>query len=302
VILITSASGMTGLAAVRALARRGFGPKISGVARSQASKAAILRAGASNFISGDLRDTESISRSMRGIETVFHICPRMQPDEVEIGEAVITAAEKAGVARFVLHSVISSQIDDIVFHAAKRAVELSLIKSKLAFTILQPNSYMQNLSWSWSDILQHSQFVMPYSAEVPMHWVDVNDYGEAAAEVISNPEYDFGAFECVGTERPINRHDIARLLTAILQREIRAITMPIEDYLKQPRWLNRPPAEMDRLKTMFRFMDAHGGGTGNRKVLAMLLGKSPSTYEEFLKRFVREMGHTENRMKSELCR
>ncbi len=160
-ILITSASGMTGLAAVRALARRGFGPKITGMARSQASIAAILRAGASNFISGDLRDTESISRSMRSIETVFHICPRMQPDEVEIGGAVIAAAEKAGVARFVLHSVISSQIDDIVFHAAKRAVELSLIKSKLAFTILQPNSYMQNLSWSWSDILQHSQFVMP---------------------------------------------------------------------------------------------------------------------------------------------
>jgi uncharacterized protein YbjT (DUF2867 family) len=201
---------------------------------------------------------------------------------------VVAAAKRADVSHFVLYSVVSSQIDEIVFHAAKREVEHALINSGLVFTIMQPNNYMQNIGWMWERIVEEGKFVMPYSADTLLAWVDVRDMAEALAIVMTEPGYEYGTFECIGTETPLTRKEMAKIISDELGRPVEAVVMPIEEYIGLPTWDDRPAEEMSRLRTMFEYFDTIGGYTGNSKSLEMILGRKPRSYREFIADFAAE--------------
>lgn len=74
---------------------------------------------------------------MRSAQGVYHICPNVHPQEVEIGRIAIDAARAAHVERFVFHSVLRPQIEAMPHHWRKLRVEEMLLASGLNFTILR---------------------------------------------------------------------------------------------------------------------------------------------------------------------
>jgi uncharacterized protein YbjT (DUF2867 family) len=101
-ILITGAGGLSGQAVTRALVARGV--KVRGLARHEEAALQIRAAGAAEVVYGDLRDPDSLRRAMDGVRVVYHICPRLQADEHQIGLNVIAAARLADVRLFIYHS------------------------------------------------------------------------------------------------------------------------------------------------------------------------------------------------------
>jgi uncharacterized protein YbjT (DUF2867 family) len=69
----------------------------------------------------------------------------MHPREAEMGHAVVTSARRAGVSHFVQFSVTHPQLEPLLNHQAKLAVERMVLLSRIPFTILQPMHYMQNI-------------------------------------------------------------------------------------------------------------------------------------------------------------
>jgi len=229
---------------------------------------------------------------MRDVDTVLHIPPRMKPDETTNGLQVIKAARQAGVRRIALHSVINSQVQAIAFHTHKRLVEEAALTSGMPWIIFQPTNYMQNVAWNWQRMVDAAEFIFPYSADVRISWLDLRDYAAAVAHALVTPGYDYGVYECVSTESPLNRHELAAIWSRVIGKPIRALTIPLDEYMALPHWRGRDPREMAILRTMFEEFDRHGAPGGNAKVLAMMLGRSTTSYEEFAARYAAEQGIT----------
>jgi uncharacterized protein YbjT (DUF2867 family) len=117
----------------------------------------------------------------------------------------------------------------------------------------------------------------------------VDDLGEAVANVLTQPGHEGATYQLCSTEKPLTRHEMASITSKVLGRAVKAVTMPLEEYMRLPRWQGRKPEDMDRLKTMFRHYDQFGFRCGNNKVLSMLLGRPATGYEQFMQRFSRSL-------------
>ncbi len=281
---------MTGQAVIRALHQRGV--PVRALTASGRSAEVLRQCGASEVAHASFADATRLRDAMEGVDTVLHIPPRMKPDETANGINVINAARQAGVERIALHSVINSQVQAIRFHTHKRLVEEAAMYSGLPWVIFQPTNYMQNVAWNWKRMMETGEFVFPYSADVPVSWLDLADYAEAVANVLVSREYDYGVYECVSTARPLTRHQLAQIWSQVTGRPVVASTMDLDAYMALPHWHGRDPREMAILRTMFEEFDRHGAPGGNSKTLAMLLGRKPGSYEEFAARHAAEHGIT----------
>ena len=281
-ILVLGANGLTGRAVVAQLLARGA--SVRGMASNAASAERVEAAGAAPVV-GDIRSTDDLRRAMRGVGRVYHICPPMQLDEAEVGNRSIAAARAEGVRLFVYHSVMIPHTADIAFHYEKMKVQLALLRSSLAYTILQPTNYMQNLAWAWPRVIEAGEFAMPYSAEQGITWVDLADVAEAAACVLTEEGHDFATYELCGTS-PITRHEMAALIGQALGRKVAAVRTPPDAHA--PRWDRYRPEQVESLRSMFLEYDRHGFRAGNPRILGMLLGRDPADYPSFVRRFVGE--------------
>jgi uncharacterized protein YbjT (DUF2867 family) len=286
VIVVLGAAGQTGTAALRALARRGA------PARAMVSKAVsaeqVRAAGATDVVVGDLRSAADVRRALAGASRVYHICPVMSDAEIPTGEDVIAAARAEGVGHFVFHSLVHAQVDALLHHRDKRVVEGRLIESLLPYTCLQPTMYMQNVLREWDGILASGVYRLPYSEHARMSLVDLDDVGEAAATVLTGAGWEGGCFElCSGDN--LTRVEMARAIGEAIGRPVRAETYSIEAW-KPIGARTRTPFQVERVARMFEHYDRCGLPGGNARVLAMILGRSPTSYREFLARTVRERG------------
>jgi uncharacterized protein YbjT (DUF2867 family) len=282
-ILVTGAAGMTGLAVISALRRRGA--RVRALSGSGRTTDTLLAAGASEVVTAAFADAPGLARAMARIETVFHVPPRMKPEEVSNGMNVIAAARGAGVRRIALHSVINSQIQSIRFHVHKRLVEEAAMQSGLPWVIFQPTNYMQNVAWNWQRLTQQGELLFPYSEHARISWLDLNDYAQAVARALTEPGWDYGVYEAVSTREPLTRVELAAIWSRVLGREVRATTMALDEYMALPHWGGRDPREMEILRSMFIEFDRHGAPGGNSRVLELLLEREPTSYEAFAQRF-----------------
>ncbi len=141
-ILVTAGNGRTGRAVVTALARHGYTVRAFDIAPEPAE---LVDLGASEVIAGDMLEPAELARAIDGVRAVIHIGPPMHPQEADMGRAVVAAARAAGVTHFVQFSVTHPQLEPLLNHQAKLAVERAVLVSRLPFTILQPMHYMQNI-------------------------------------------------------------------------------------------------------------------------------------------------------------
>jgi uncharacterized protein YbjT (DUF2867 family) len=288
-VLVTSAAGMTGLLVVRALSRRGAA--VRALVRGEAQAAAARAAGAAGTLIGDLRTPEHLARACEGVHAVYHICPRLAPDEVAIGTAAIAAARAARVPRFVYHGVAHPYVQAMPHHWDKLQVQLALEQSDLAYAVIQPTNYMQNITWAWQALLETGTYFLPYSAATSLTWVDAEEVAEAAARVVLEPGFEGGAYELCGTPRALTRHEICQALSRRLGRTIRAGVKPWDEWRQIPRYRGWSEEQLRRLRLMFEYYDRHGFRAGNPKVLEMILGRGATGYEAFLERLAATAAH-----------
>ncbi len=279
-ILVTGAAGKTGLAALRRLSKSGI--PLRAWVHKQAYTSAVRTAGAHEVIVGDLLEPELVRAAVFGVDAVYHIPPNVNPEELELGKLIITEAKKQRVELFVYHSVLHPQVEAMPHHWLKMRVEEFLFTSGLDFTVLQPAAYMQNILGQWTSIMKDAVFQMPYPVETRLSLVDLEDVAEAATIVLTQEGHRGAIYELVGTA-PLSQLEIARMLSEVLEKEVRADTISISSW-KQ----NATRAGMDRyaietLGKMFEYYASYGF-VGNPAVLGWLLGRTPTGFRQAMRR------------------
>lgn len=217
--LAVGAAGKFAGLVVPALAARGLA--VRGLIHSAGEADEVRRHGASEVAIGALADVSSIDAALKGVTSVFYIAPAFLPHEAEVGVAMVEAAKRAGVRRFVFSSVIHPVLSALSNHAAKAPVEEAILDSSLEYTFLHPALFFQNFAQSWPMVVKSGVLAEPWSNETRFSRVDYRNVAEVAATALTEDKLLHGTFElCSAGE--LNRHDIAALIGSVLGREIRA--------------------------------------------------------------------------------
>ncbi len=281
-ILVTAANGNQGkLLIPRLLAAGGA---IRACVQSDASAQSLRAAGVRDVIVGDIADPAVLAGAMLGVEQVYHISPTLHPKEREIGFAAVDAAREAGVRHFVFSSVLHAITTDLLQHEIKRDIEEHLLSSGLEFTILQPANYM--LAHRLKPAFEESVFRLSWALDRYQSMVDLADLTEVAAAVLTNSDRHAGAtYELVAPGR-FTAHDIAKVISDVMGREISAERIDSEVFLKQ--FLKGASVEdfpyQARVARAISARYSSHDFIGNPNVLTWLLGRQPTTYAQFVQR------------------
>lgn len=282
-ILVTGAGGKTGKAVIKALTARG--KAVRAFVHREDHVSAVKALGAAEAAVGDIHDEAALRRAMEGARAVYHICPNVNPDEVAIGRAAISAARVAGVQQFVFHSVLHPQAEAMPHHWNKLRVEEYLFESGLPFTILQPTAYMQNTLATRKDILD-GVYVVPYAVETQLSLVDLDDVAEAASIVLTKPGHAGATYELVGTEA-MTQMEVAEVFSQQFGYPVRAEAMSVETWERQARMADMAEYQVETLVKMFRYYQRYGL-CGSPNVLGWLLRRPPTSFPVFVERMIRE--------------
>jgi uncharacterized protein YbjT (DUF2867 family) len=164
-------------------------------------------------------------------------------------------------------------------HAAKDRAEEALDRSGLAWRVLQPCAYADNLDRQFAEAATTGFFRSPWGLERGQSFVDLRDIAEAAAVLLTEDGLDGGTFEAAGPE-PLTAVDIAAGFAAVLGREVRALDA-VPDGPVPPLDGTDGAYAAHCLRRMFDHYRAHGF-VGSPRVLEGLLGRRARTFAEHL--------------------
>ena len=278
-ILVTAANGRTGHSVVAALSRAGHEVRAFDI--DDDVRQLVGERGTAEAVVGDLLNPDDVGRGLEGVRSVIHIGPPMHPREAEMGLGVVSASRRAGVEHFVQFSVTHPQLEPLLNHQAKLAVERAVLLSRMPFTILQPMHFMQNIDVT--GVVAARMLHQPYSLDTPLAHVDLEDVAEVAAMVVGDPNHHYATYELCGRDFR-NARELAQIISVESGQEVTTRQGPLPEPANGG---TRPSEEEDhRHDAMFRLFDHYGryGITGNPNVLRWLLGRPPTSFAEYVRR------------------
>lgn len=286
-IVIVGASGAVGTPTIRHLAR--MGASVRALTSNPRSAERLTGLGVSETVIGDFRSGADVARALAGAESVLLVSPRFTEDEAEIGIRAVEAAKAEGVGHFVYSSAFHPQMSRMDHHATKLRIEEAVIESGLAFTIVQPSMFMQNVRVEWREVVENGVYPRPYSPQRKMSVIDTEDLGEAIARVLTDPTLRGGTYElCSGDS--VTHAEMAAIFSEVLGQEVTAQKRSLEDWRSWAAERGWAKWSIEAYARMCDHYDAHGYPGGNALALRAILGREPTGYRAFAARFAAEMG------------
>lgn len=283
-VLVTSSTGLTGKAVVKAMASHGI--EVRAMIHSIRRSDEMLGIGASETFTGDIASYNDLLSAMKGMDAVYYICPTAREDEAEIGKTAIKAAKDAGVKRFIYQSVLHSIEPELPHHRQKLEVERVLVDSGLVYSIVQPAPFMQNILNAKDMLIQNKVFLQKFYIDRDrsnrINMIDVNDFGYCVEEIISDPQYQYSTFELCGPENLSVSEMLSAMEKVIGQTiELKYIT---DDVLRRTMSdKNVPCYAIETLLKMFHHYN-NGDFCGSAFIASVILKRTPTSFIEFLKR------------------
>jgi len=280
-ILITGASGQVGCAVIRALSKSGVETKAFIHSISNMEK--VKEAGVTEIFVGDMSKEKDLREAFCGVDTVYYICSAANPKEDEIGRQMIQIAREAGNTYFVYHSVLHSVLQDMPHHKKKLHMEQLLVDSGLDFAIIQPAVFMQMLMPAIKSVQKGGPMLQKFfnSDATQMSLVDMEDFAEAAAVILSHKEYANGTFELCG-KGSYALHDMEAIFSKVAGRDVTSVYITDDEFIGQMK-IDPESYQARTLLTMFRHYNEHSF-RGNSILLSKILGREPYTMDQFVSR------------------
>lgn len=281
-VLVVGATGKFARLVVPELLRRGAG--VRALVRDAARAEHVRLLGAPEVVVADLREPRSLSEAVRGVDGVFHIGPAFAPDESAMGVALVEAAVRGRVRKFVFSSVIQPTNVRLGNHASKVPVEDAIYSSNLEYTVLHPANFLQNLAGAWPSVVREGRFAEPFPIHARIARVDYRDVAEVAAIAFTEERLAFATLELAAGM--YSRNDIAAAMSEELGRSVEAAECSFEEWAGKVR-LPYNEDQMRALAGVYHHYGAYGLG-GNSLTLTAALGRSPRS----LRRYIRDLARS----------
>jgi uncharacterized protein YbjT (DUF2867 family) len=230
-ILITGSSGTLGSEVVKQLSGSISDVKVKAAVHSieNANKAQHEKV---ETIQIDYDKPENLSSAFKGVDKLF-LLTHPSPKTVEHESNLVNEAKKSGVRYIVKQSVMGADLKaDVEVMRLHRQAEQIIEESKIPYTFLRPNEFMQNfVNFHRHSIKNNNAFYLPaHDAKVSI--VDVRDIAEVAVKALTDNNgngihYD-KAHLITGLEA-ISYHYAAEILTTATGRKVDYVSISDEE-------------------------------------------------------------------------
>lgn len=281
-LLITAANGNQAQFLIPRLLKSGMA--FRACIQSEKSASILRDRGVQDVFVGNLSDPAVVEQALRGVTTVYCVGPACHPLEREMGFLMIDGARRAGVGHFIFSSVLHSIVTELVQHEIKRDIEEYLIGSGLEYTILQPTNYM--LPLKLRSAFSEGVFKFSWDFQRLQSMVDLDDLAEVVTMIAHDPVRHAAATYELSSVGRYSAHDLRAIIAQVTGREISLEPITPEVYLRAV-FGDYDSAEFTHQIGVHRAITSYYSAhdfVGNPNVLRWLLGRTPTSFEQFVRR------------------
>jgi uncharacterized protein YbjT (DUF2867 family) len=223
-VFVAGATGRLGIVAEKLIER---GHSVVAVTRDPESAAAAgLRKAGAQIVAGDFEDPRSLAAGAAGMDAVFAIGTAHRAGfegELRHGRNIAAAAAAAGVPHLVYVSGDGAAPDSpLPLFRVKHQVEQHIRSLPIAYTILAPVYFMENLFNPWNlPALQAGVLPSPIAVDVPLQQVAIADVAAVAVLAIERPD-EFAGQRIRLASDELTAEQGAEILSRIIGRAIDA--------------------------------------------------------------------------------
>jgi uncharacterized protein YbjT (DUF2867 family) len=276
VILITGATGNNGQELIRQLTAMGH--RVRALVRKPAEAAKL--GGNIEVAPGDFDLPETLESALQGVEKAFLLTP-VAEHFVQWQKDFIEAAQRAKIKHLVKFSGMGaharSASELLKLHAEADEI---LRSSGVPFTILQPNSFHQNILSSANTIKAQGVFYWPLK-NASQSTVDVRDISAVAAKVFTSSGHQGKTYVITGPEA-LTFQQAAEKLSSVLGRKIQYVDVPISAAADGMRNLGMPDWNVHAVSDLLAYF-ATGAAATVTDTVPRLLGRPATSFEQFVK-------------------
>lgn len=231
----------------------------------------------------DMRDPVALDRALEDVTKIFYLSP-LGETMAENAALVVERARAHGVSQIVRLSALGVEYPrKITLGKIHGRVERIIRGSGVEWTILRPNSFMQNFITYWGEsIRKENAFFIP-QGQGRVSIIDARDVADAAVTVLTQDGHAGKVYELTGPEA-LSNYEIAETLSDVLGREIRYQDVSAEEARGALAEQGMSDWMINVILELFEMSAADEAGEVT-DTLERLTGSSPIPFEAFARDF-----------------
>lgn len=277
-IAITGATGQLGRLVIASLVRQVPAKNIVALVRDP-SKASDFKAQGIDVRTADYNQPATLDSALQGVKKLLLISGNELGKRATQHNAVIAAAQKAGVAHIVYTSVLKASSSALPVVAEHLETEKALRESGIAYTLLRNTWYTENYTGNVDGILA-SGIVLHATQGKRIAPATRADLAEAAARVLAEAGHENKTYELNGDEA-FTLADFAAAISKAFAKNISAQETDAENLTKVLESVGVPKLWAD-FQAATDLAIAQGALEPVGGDLAKLLGRPTQTLSEVL--------------------
>ena len=174
----------------------------------------------------DFEDKDSMVAAMAGCERMFLVVPMLEK-MTRFGRLAVDAAKEAGIGYIVRSSAYGASSDAHWRLGRENGMIDQFVEdSKIPFTVLRPNSFMQNFSTILADMIKSGTITLA-EEDYKVSYIDVRDIAACAARLFHDNEGYTDGFYALTGPQGLTLADVAETIGS--EAGVKVAYTPVEE-------------------------------------------------------------------------
>ena len=227
----------------------------------------------------EFQDPDAMVRAMDGCQKLFLVIP-LQEKLTRFGHLAVEAAKSAGI-EYIVRSSGYAASSDAHWRLGREhgMVDQFIEDSKIPFTILRPNTFMQNFSTIMAPMIKSGVIALP-EEDARVSYIDVRDIAACAARLLlDNAGHENKYYALTGPEG-LSLSEVAAQISQVAGREVAYTPITEEAYIEGLSGMGMPEWTINMLVSLTRVVKL--GMAGNVTKAVEFLTQTPArTFVDF---------------------
>jgi uncharacterized protein YbjT (DUF2867 family) len=234
------------------------------------------------WMKADLSNRETLADTLKNSKAVF-LCSSLSENYVQEQNNVIETAKNNGVKHLVkLSSPGAAKDSPIRIAKLHGEIEELLKTSDVPYTILQPNSFMQNWLGEFSQTVQKERKIYEATGDGKKPYLDARDIAEVACKVLREPVKHLNKTYLLTGGEAVNFTQVALAISNEINEKVEFVSLTSEEAKERMKQKGMPDWAV---QTFLAIAEGQRNGKAAfvNNTVSEILGKPPRTIEDFVK-------------------
>ncbi len=228
----------------------------------------------------DFDDTITLKNAMEGIDTLFMLIPA-NPNMIKWAQNILQIAKENNIHHIVrLSSAIAYNASKYNFMQQLLEIDSLVIKSGIAYTILLPQFFMQNLSSMLANDYKSGALYLP-AGNGKIGWIDIRDIASVATTILLNPAKYIGEKILISGSEALSYDETIKIMNKVLGYKSKYIAIQSQEARKTMDEIEIPSYFIDLLIDLNSAIADDLANEINDNV-QIITGKKPISLNQFI--------------------